>query len=130
MSRLISTATGPQPYKIGVAVEELPPGKQTCPAHYHLREEEHVYVLSGELTVRIGGERHIMGAGDYVRFPAGASDEHCLFNHTDAACTYLIIGDRDPDDVCVYPDSAKVSVRATGVIYDAGAPKEYWDGEE
>ena len=127
--RHLAEACGAQPYKIGVALEELPAGKQTCPAHYHTIEEEHVFVLSGALTVRIGKERYVMQAGDYVRFPAGATDEHCLFNHTDAVCSYLIIGDRSTDDVCVYPDSGKIMVRATGEIYDKTETRDYWDGE-
>ncbi len=52
--RQLSAATPPQPYKIGVVIEELAPGKQNCPAHYHLHEEEHVLILEGALTVRVG----------------------------------------------------------------------------
>lgn len=82
----LSKAIGPQPYKIGVAFEELPPNSQNNPAHYHLREEEHVLILSGALTVRIGKDFHVMKAGDYVRFPAGNPHEHCLYNHTSEVC--------------------------------------------
>lgn len=127
--RHLSLAAGPQPYKIGVAIEELMPGKQNNPAHYHLREEEHLLILAGALTVRIGRDFHVMNAGDYVRFPAGAADEHCLYNHTTEVCRYLIIGDRDPHDVTVYPDSNKVSVRALGERYRREAV-DYWDGED
>jgi len=31
----------------GTAIEELPPGKQSCPAHFHMLEEEHLWVLEG-----------------------------------------------------------------------------------
>ena len=125
--RHLSAATPHQPYKIGVVLEQLPPGKTTNQAHYHLREEEHVYILSGSLTVRLGQRRHVMQAGDYVRFPAGVADEHALFNHTVEPCTYLLIGDRDPNDVCFYPDTGKVGVTAAGKVFSA---KElgYWDG--
>jgi uncharacterized cupin superfamily protein len=27
-----------RPYRVGVVIEELQPGKQSCPAHYHLHE--------------------------------------------------------------------------------------------
>ena len=127
--RHLASATVRQPYRIGVSREELPPGKQACPAHYHTQEEEHVLILSGALTVRIGDRRHIMQAGDYVRFAAGAAEAHCLYNHTDAPCTFLMIGDDHPDDVCVYPDSNKIKVKATGEIYDKGATRDYWDRE-
>jgi uncharacterized cupin superfamily protein len=126
--RHLSAANGPQPYKIGVAIEELMPGKQNNPAHWHLREEEHLLILSGSLTVRIGRERHVMTEGDYVRFPAGAPHEHCLFNHTGEVCRYLIIGDRDPNDVCVYPDSNKVGVTGLGQRF-MREHQDYWVGE-
>ena len=35
-------------------MEVLPPGRQANPAHYHLLEEEHVFVLEGALTLRLG----------------------------------------------------------------------------
>ena len=43
--------------KIGVSYEELPPGKQSVPFHYHLVEEEHIVALEGEATLRLGDER-------------------------------------------------------------------------
>lgn len=126
--RHLSESMGPQPYKIGVAIEELMPGKQNNPAHYHMREEEHVLILEGELTVRIGKEFHVMTAGSYVRFPQGSPFEHCLYNHTDKVCRYIIIGDRDPHDVVIYPDSNKVAVRALNERY-LREPKDYLHGE-
>ncbi len=126
--RHLSKSMGPQPYKIGVAIEELLPGNQNNPAHYHLREEEHVLILSGELTVRIGKEFHVMTAGDYVRFPAGSPFEHCLYNHTTDVCRYIIIGDDCPDDVCVYPDSNKVGITALGERF-MRQHQDYWVGE-
>lgn len=126
--RHLSTAMGPQPYKIGVAIEELMPGKQNNPAHYHLREEEHLLILDGALTVRIGTAFHVMKAGDYVRFPAGSPHEHCLFNHTAEVCRYIIIGDKDPNEVTVYPDSNKVMVDGIGERY-IRAHQDYWVGE-
>jgi uncharacterized cupin superfamily protein len=126
--RHLSKAMGPQPYKIGVAIEELSPGNQNNPAHYHLREEEHVLILEGELTVRIGKAFHVMKAGDYVRFPAQSPYEHCLFNHTAEVCRYIIIGDNSPDDVCIYPDSNKVGVTALGERF-MREHQDYWVDE-
>ena len=114
---------------LGVCIQELPPGASTAPAHYHAVEEEHVYVLTGELTVRLGNERHAMRAGSYVRFPAGVPREHCLSNDTDAPCQYFLIGERNRNEVVVYPDSNKVQVRSLGEIYPR-EPLDYWDGEE
>src|SRR5829696_4671265 len=69
--RHLSGAALGETYRVGVAIEELPLGKQSSPAHYHVFEEEHVYILEGTLTVRIGANAFEMTAGDYVCFPAG-----------------------------------------------------------
>ena len=37
--RHLSRAALGEDYRIGVAIEELPSGKQSSPAHYHLVEE-------------------------------------------------------------------------------------------
>jgi uncharacterized cupin superfamily protein len=118
-------------YRVGVAIEELPPGKQSSPAHYHIFEEEHVYILEGALTARIGADRYDMKAGDYVCFPAGQKAGHCLVNDSGAACRYVIVGERNPNEVSVYTDSDKVLVRALGrrAIFDLAARRGYWDGE-
>lgn len=126
--RHLSMAMGPQPYKIGVAIEELPPSNQTNPAHYHMREEEHILILAGALTVRIGKEFHVMKASDYVRFPAGSPHEHCLYNHTKEPCLYIIVGSKEADDVCVYPDSNKVWVEALGQRFMRNH-QDYWVDE-
>jgi uncharacterized cupin superfamily protein len=97
--------------RIGTAIEELPPGKQSSPFHFHMLEEEHLWILEGRATLRLGEERHQVSAGDYVVFPAGRKVGHCLVNDSDAVCRYLIIGERNPNEVAVYPDSGKVRVR-------------------
>lgn len=113
---------------VGVCMEELAPGKQTCPAHYHMLEEEHLLVLEGKATLRLGAYTFALSAGSYVCFPAGQKAGHTLVNNSDAPCRYLIIGERNPNDVIVYTDSGRVSVRLTGEGYRKSATMDYWDG--
>jgi uncharacterized cupin superfamily protein len=113
---------------VGVVVEELAPGKQSCPAHYHLLEEEHLLILEGQVTLRLGDQTYAVSAGDYVCFPAGQTAAHTLVNNGTAPCRFLIIGENNPHDVTVYPDSEKVLVRATQEIYRKAA-LDYWQGE-
>jgi uncharacterized cupin superfamily protein len=129
--RHLSLAALGEDYRVGVAIEELPQGKQSSPAHYHIFEEEHVYILEGALTARIGAGRYEMTAGDYVCFPAGQKAGHCLVNNSGATCRYVIVGERNPKEVSVYTDSNKVLVRALGrrAILDLTATRGYWDGE-
>ena len=65
---------------------------------------------------------YAMQAGDYVCFPAGQKAGHCLVNEGVAPCRYVIVGERNPNEVAVYTDSNKVLVRALGrrAIYDLG----------
>jgi uncharacterized cupin superfamily protein len=127
----LSLAAMGEAYRIGVAIEELAPGRQSAPAHYHVFEEEHVYILEGVLSVRIGATTYPMKAGGYVCFPAGQRAGHCLINDSGAPCRYVIVGEKNPDEVAVYTDSSKVLVRALGrrVILDLAARRGYWDGE-
>jgi uncharacterized cupin superfamily protein len=114
---------------VGVVMEELAPGKRSCLAHYHLLEEEHLLILEGQATLRMGEQTYEVSAGDYVCFPAGQAVPHTLLNHGSEPCRFLIIGEHNPHDVVVYPDSEKVLVRATREIYRKSVV-EYWEGEE
>ena len=125
----LSLAALGETYHVGVALEELAPGKQSAPFHYHFLEEEHVYLLEGTLTVRIGAGTYEMKAGDYVCFPAGQRAGHCLINNSAAPCRYVIVGERNPNEVSVYPESNKVLPRQLGRLLDLDATRGYWDGE-
>ena len=76
-------------------------------------EEEHALVLQGEVTLLLGDERYYpMKAGDYACFPAGQEVGHSFLNSGTGPCSWLMIGERNPNDVCVQPDSSKMEVRA------------------
>ena len=127
--RHLTLAAVGKDYHVGVQIEELEPGRQSSPAHFHLHEEEHVLVLAGEVTLRLGDACHALQAGDYVCFPAGQQAGHCLVNEGTALCRFLVIGEQRKDEVCVYTDSNKVYVRQLGQVFDRGALLQYWDGE-
>lgn len=83
------------------------------------------------MTLLLGDERYEMNAGDYVAFPAGRQIAHSFMNSGTSPCSYLMIGERNPNDVCVYPDSNKMGVNALGrdAIFDMSGVRGYWDGE-
>lgn len=130
--RHLTKAAGVKNYHVGFAIEEIGPGKQSVPAHYHMLEEEHIFVLEGHVTLRLGDQTHEIKAGDYVCFPAGQKAGHCLVNNGNAVCRFIVIGEDNPNEVCVYTDTNKVSVRSLGRghIYDRAATKDYWEGEK
>ena len=115
---------------VGVCLEVLGPGKQSGPAHFHMLEEEHLFILEGKATLRLGDTFFELCAGTYACFPAGQKAGHALVNNTTEPCRYLIIGERNPNDVIVYTDSGRVSVRLLGEGYRRSATMEYWEGED
>jgi uncharacterized cupin superfamily protein len=116
--------------QIGVNIVELAPGRQNCPLHWHLREEEHFYVLSGRCVLRTDDARHTMGPGDYVCFPAGTRIAHAFENPYDEPCRVMAIGSRHADEIAVYPESGKMKIRALGKIVPLPDESlDYWQGE-
>jgi uncharacterized cupin superfamily protein len=115
--------------RVGVSLEEIPPGKSDCPAHYHFLEEEHLYLLEGSLTLRLGERTYELVPGSYVCFPAGQKLGHAVTNTGRTVARYLVIGERNPHDVMVYTDSGRVGVRLTGEGYRKSETMDYWEGE-
>jgi uncharacterized cupin superfamily protein len=100
--------------QVGVGIDVLAPGQYSNPFHYHLREEEHIFILKGSATLILGGHRYVMKVQDYCCFPAGQKAGHHLFNHTKGKCVFLTIGDNPPDDIACFPSTGKARIRATG----------------
>lgn len=128
--------------KLGCSLFELLPGKQSYPAHYHLANEEALYVLSGTGRVRLGEAMVPLKAGDYVALPPGPGAAHQLFNDGAEPLRYLAFSTMEEPDVIVYPDSRKVGVfagaapggdkaaRTLHTYLPLSAEVDYWQGEE
>jgi uncharacterized cupin superfamily protein len=119
---------------IGASWFELAPGKRAFPFHYHLANEEAVYVLEGEGTLRLGDEEHPLRPGDYVTFIPGPP-AHQIVNTGSGPLRYLSLSTMLEPEVAIYPDSKKVGVlaRRQGFIVlhkDQNAVEDYYEGEE
>ena len=44
--------------------------------------------------------------------------------------TLLMYGTREPNEVCYYPRSGKISFSGLGLITRVGEQLDYWDGED
>jgi uncharacterized cupin superfamily protein len=124
----LTPSMGPRGGKLGINRMRLKKGQTTCPFHYHLREDEAFFVLSGKGVLRYGDELHELSPGDCVSCPAGTRIAHQIANVQDEDLVYLAIGLRDPHEVCVYPDSDKVMVRGVKLLGHL-EPKEYLGDE-
>src|SRR5579864_4510030 len=88
----------------GVNLLRLPPGQWSSQRHWHTRQDEFVYVLSGEVTLVTDAGEEVLRAGDAAGFKAGDKDGHCLQNRSGGDATVLEIGTRIADDAAYYPD--------------------------
>ena len=114
--------------RVGVHIEEIPPGRWNSTFHWHTHEEEHFYILEGQALMRIGKRRVAVRSGDYVVFPPDGHQAHALLNTGKRTLKYMVIGTRETGDVCVYPDSGKIAVSALKKV-GRFTKTDYWDGE-
>lgn len=126
---------------LGASIYELPPGASAFPYHYHCANEELLYVLSGEGSLRLGEEKFPVRAGSFVAMPPGPAHAHRLYNSSNAPLRYLCVSTMIDPEVAVYPDSHKVGVMAGSApggdpskrtlagVYREGSSVGYYDGE-
>lgn len=115
-----------------VSVYEIPPLKAAYPYHYHHKNEETFYILSGEGILRTpDGERKV-AAGELLFFPTGPAGAHKLTNASETEMlVYLDFDVVHEIDVAIYPDSDKIGVWGMGInkLYLQNDNVDYYDGE-
>jgi uncharacterized cupin superfamily protein len=128
-------------HQLGCTLYELLPGKRSFPFHYHLAQEEALYVLEGSAKLRLGAEEVEVAAGDFVALPVGPEHAHQMINASGRPCRYLCFSTLGFPEIAVYPDSKKVGLLGGRASVDAnGAPLvqvspygetlDYYDGED
>lgn len=123
--------------KLGVSLDIVPPGKLTCPYHFHYAQEEIFVILEGEGTLRVAGEKIPVRAGDVVDIPPGPEYPHQIINTSNAPLKYLSISTQETPEICEYPDSAKYlafspvdgPLLQRGRMHRPDSDLDYWDGE-
>jgi uncharacterized cupin superfamily protein len=85
----------------GVNLVTLEPGSSSALRHWHSKQDEFIYILSGEATLVTNAGEQILQAG----MAAGS----------DADVVYLEIGDRTPEDTVDYPDDDLIAKDKDGI---------------
>ena len=115
-----------------VSVYEIPPGKAAYPYHYHHKNEETFYILSGEGLLRTPeGERKV-AAGELLFFPTGPEGAHKLTNCSQTEMlVYIDFYVVHDVDIAIYPDSDKLGVWGMGInkLYPRSGDVDYYEGE-
>ncbi|HML10224.1 MAG TPA: cupin domain-containing protein [Stellaceae bacterium] len=102
----------------GVNLVRLEPGAWSSQRHWHITQDEFVYVLSGELTLVTNAGAETLRSGDCAGFKAGDEDGHHLQNRSNADATFLEMGTRPSDDGAFYSDiDMKVPPRVPAGTY-------------
>jgi uncharacterized cupin superfamily protein len=137
-ARMLARAAGGA--QLGCTMYEVPAGTRSFPLHYHLGNEEAIFVLDGAATLRLGDRELPIRAGDYIALPTGPALAHQVINASGAAVRYLCMSTMHSPEVAVYPDSNKIGVFAASTT-GAGVPAvrqfhrlgdslPYYDGED
>lgn len=101
----------------GVNLLRLPPGAWSGQRHWHMEQDEFVYVLSGEMVLVTDGGEEILRAGDCAGFKAGERDGHHLQNRSEGDALALEIGTRTKSDRGEYSDIDMASDTESGAMY-------------
>jgi len=128
-------------HRLGASIYEIEPGAAAFPCHYHCANEEAIYVIEGEGTLRVGDSETPVRPGDFISLPRGREHVHRLDNHSQRPLRYLCFSTMIEPDIAVYSDSNKVGFfagsapggpkekrRLTG-IYHRDTEVGYFDGE-
>ena len=109
--------------QIGVNRMHLPPGTWSSQRHWHVAEDEFVYVLEGEVVMVTDSGEEPMRTGDCAGFKAGDPDGHHFQNRSDREVVLLQVGRRDDGHLCDYPDiDLQLPEGANGYHHKDGRP--------
>lgn len=81
-------ATGAETDGRYATIEAVVPPGGGPPPHTHSREEESFFVLDGEITFTVNGERIVAGPGTFANMPVGLL--HAFKNESDRTARMLI----------------------------------------
>ena len=122
--------------KLGASLFAVPPGEAAYPYHFHLGEDELLFVLSGRPSLRTPSGWRDLEEGEVVAFGVGEEGAHQLVNGTSEEIRVLAISTGGAPDIVMYPDSGKVGAferlpegGGLHAFFREGDAVGYWEGE-
>ena len=88
----------------GVNLTRIEPGGMSSHRHWHLKQDEFVYVLEGEAALVTDAGEEVLKPGMCAAFPAGTKNGHHFLNRSRTDLLLLVVGDRTPNEEAGYPD--------------------------
>lgn len=114
------------------SIYEIPPGKSAYPYHFHVKNEEVFYIISGKGRLKTPAGEKAVAAGDLLFFPANENGAHKLTNTSESELlVYLDFSTAHDVDVALYPDSGKIAVwgKGTNKVFKTDSSVDYYEGE-
>ena len=126
--------------QLGCSLYEIDPGHRSWPYHYHAANEEALFVIDGEGTLRTEDGEQPLEPGDFVALPTGERGAHQLVNDGEGPLRYLMVSTMEEPDVTIYPEMEKFGVyvgsppggreeRTFEGYFPVDADVDYWDDE-
>ncbi len=103
--------------QFGVNLTTLPPGQWSALRHWHQKEDEFVYVVSGELVLVDDDGEHLLGPGMCAGFPAGVKNGHHMINKSDRPASFIEVGTRALIEHAEYPDADLIAEKDKDGFY-------------
>ena len=97
--------------QFGVNLTRLKPGSASSLRHWHVVEDEFVFVLEGELVLVEEGTETVLRLGDAAGFKANSGNGHHLINRSECDAVYLEIGTRSAYERAYYCDVDLIAER-------------------
>lgn len=119
--------------KCQVSIYEIPPRKAAYPYHYHLKNEETFYIISGKGILETPNGNKTISAGDIIFCPTLEKGSHRIINSShDEMLIYLDFDTVNYPDIAYYPNSDKVGIILNGesnTFYKKNENVDYYEGE-
>jgi uncharacterized cupin superfamily protein len=115
-----------------VSIYKIPPGKAAYPYHYHTKNEEVFYIISGTGILKTPLGEQTVTSGDVLAFPANKNGAHKLINSSETEMLiYLDFDTYNSPEISHLLNSGKVVVYGRGFrqIFKESSEVGYYDGE-
>ena len=88
--------------------------------------EEAIFILEGEGTLRLGEGSYPVRKGDYIALVTGLANAHQLINTGTATLRYLCLSTRKSPEIAVWPDTNRIGVLGG----EAANIREFYDRKD
>jgi uncharacterized cupin superfamily protein len=123
--------------RLGASLWHVAPGEAAYPYHWHLGEEELLFVVEGHGRLRTPAGWQALERGAVLSFLTGEDGAHQVVNDGDETLVFLAVSTAGAPDICIYPDAGKIGAfergpNGTGVweFYRREDEAGYWSGVE